>query len=63
MVILVKNLLAKVGDVRDASLIPSLRRFPGGEHGNPLQYSCWRIPWLDELGGLKSIGSQRVGYD
>ena len=24
----------------DLSLIPGLRRFPGGGHGNPLQYSC-----------------------
>jgi len=63
VVLLVRNLLVNVGDVRDASLIPSLRRFPGGEHGNLLQYSFWRIPWSDELGGLKSIGSQRVGYD
>ena len=26
--------------VRDAGLIPGLGRSPGGEHGNPLQYSC-----------------------
>ena len=63
MLLVVKTLHANVGDVRDASLICSLRRFPGGEHGNPLQYSSWRIPWTEELGGLKSIGSQRVGYD
>ena len=29
-----------VGDVRDTGLIPGLGRSPGGEHGNPLQYSC-----------------------
>ena len=23
----------------------------------------WRIPWTEELGGLQSIGSQRIGYD
>ena len=28
----------------DLSSIPGLGRFPGGGHGNPLQYSCWRIP-------------------
>ena len=22
---------------------------------------AWRIPWTEEFGGLKSIGSQRVG--
>ena len=25
---------------------------PGGGHGCPLKYSCWRIPWTEELGGL-----------
>ena len=29
----------------------------------PLQYSCWRIPWTDELDGLQSTGSQRVWHD
>ena len=23
----------------------------------------WRIPWIDEPGGLQSMGSQRVGHD
>ena len=36
----VKNLPANAGDVRDAGLLPGLARYPGGEHGNPLQYSC-----------------------
>ena len=24
---------------------------------------AWRIPWIEELGGLQSMGSQRVGHD
>ena len=24
---------------------------------------AWRIPWMEEPGGLHSIGSQRVGHD
>ena len=24
---------------------------------------AWKIPWMEELGGLQSIGSQRVGHD
>ena len=24
---------------------------------------AWRIPWIEEFGGLQSIGSQRVGHD
>ena len=36
----VKNLPANVEDARDAGLIPGSERFPGGGHGNPLQYFC-----------------------
>ena len=38
--LVVKNLLANAGDVRDTGLIPGLGRFPAGGHGNPLQCSC-----------------------
>jgi len=24
---------------------------------------AWRIPWKEELGGLQSMGLQRVGHD
>ena len=24
---------------------------------------AWEIPWMEEPGGLQSIGSQRVGHD
>ena len=24
---------------------------------------AWRIPWKEELGGLQSMGSQRVGHN
>ena len=24
---------------------------------------AWRIPWTEELGGLQSMGSQRVGHN
>ena len=37
--LLVKNLLAKAGEVRDADSIPGAGRSFGGGHGNPLQYS------------------------
>ena len=42
--LVVKNLHANAGDVRDKDLIPGLRRSPGGGHGNPLQYSCLENP-------------------
>ena len=37
---MVKNQLASAADERDMGSIPVLGRFPGGGHGNPLQYSC-----------------------
>ena len=40
MVLMVKNLLASAGDVRDAASVPGLGRSPDGGHDNPLQYSC-----------------------
>ena len=41
---MVKDLPANAGDVRDVGLIPGLGRSPGGEHGNPLWYSCLEDP-------------------
>ena len=39
-----KNLPANSGDIRDPGSILGWGRFPGGEHGNPLQYSCLENP-------------------
>ena len=44
VVLVLKNLLANAGDVRDASSIPGLGRSPGGGHDNPNQYSCLENP-------------------
>ena len=35
-----KNPPANAGDEGEVSSITGLGRSPGGEHGNPLQYSC-----------------------
>ena len=48
----VKNLPANAEDVRDTGLIPGSGRSPGAGNGNPLQYSCLRIPWTEGAGGL-----------
>ena len=56
----VNNLPANAGDI---SLIPGLRRFPGGGPGNPLQHSCLENPLTEEPGGLQCIGSSGVGQD
>ena len=42
--LVVKNLPASAGDIRDAGLIPGLGRSPGGGHSNPLRYSCLENP-------------------
>ena len=34
-----------------------------GLNGIPLQYLAWKIPWMEEPGGLQSMGSLRVGHD
>ena len=38
--LVVKNLPANVGDIRDSGLIPGSGRSSGEGNGNPLQYSC-----------------------
>ena len=42
--LVVKNPLANAGDIGAAGLIPGLERSPGGDNGNPLQYSCLENP-------------------
>ena len=59
--LVVKNLPANAGDVRDASSVPGSGRSLGRGHGYLLQYSCLENPM--EPGGLQSIGLQRVRHD
>ena len=42
--LVVKNLPANAGDIRDRGSIPGLGGSPGGGHGRPLQYSCLENP-------------------
>ena len=44
VVLVIKNLPANAGDVRDTGSIPELGRSPGGGHDKPLQCSCLEIP-------------------
>ena len=68
---MVKNLPANAGDIRDVGSIPGSGRSPGEGNGSPLQYPPvspghtsvpWKIPWTEETGGLKSMGSKRVRH-
>ena len=42
--LVVKNLPADAGDLRDVGWIPGSGRSPGEGNGNPLQYSCLENP-------------------
>ena len=56
MALVVKNLPANAGDLRDMGLIPGLGRSPGGGHGGHSSILAWRIPWTEESGGLSVHG-------
>ena len=62
VVLVIKNLLANSGDVRDVGSIPGLGRSPRGGNGFPHQYSSLENP-MDRGTWQASIGSPRVGHD
>ena len=51
-----KETACNAGHAGAAGLIPGSGRSSEEEKGNPLQYSCLRIPWTEETGGLQSMG-------
>ena len=57
------NSPANVRDTGDMGSIPRLGRSPGGENGNPLQYSHLDNPMGRGAYWGKSIRFQRVGHD
>ena len=62
---MVNNLPSSAGDAGDTGLIPGLGRSPGGEHDNPLQYSCLENPmdrgaWQAIVHGVTSVGHDLV---
>ena len=60
MTLVVKNLFANAGDVRDMGSTPGLGISPRGGHGNPLQYSCLENSMDRGAGGLQSIGHKEL---
>ena len=55
---MVKNAPANAGDIRDVCLIPEDPLEEGmATHSSVL---AWRIPWTEEPGRLRSMGSRRV---
>ena len=57
---LIKNLSA----VRETQVQPLGREDPLEEGMAPHSSTlAWKIPWMEEPGGLQSMGSLRVGHD
>ena len=55
----IKNSPANAGDIGDAGLNPGSGRSSGGGNGSPFWYSCLKkISWIEEPGGLQSLGLQ-----
>ena len=60
VMLVVKNLPANAGEIKDVGSIPGSGKIPGGGHSNPLQYSCLENPmdrgawWVTVHGVAKS---------
>ena len=50
-------------NVGDLGSIPGMGRSCGEGNGTHYIILAWEIPWREEIGGLQSKGSQRVGHD
>ena len=63
--LVVKDMPANVGDVRDVGLIPGLGRSPGEVYGNSFQYPCLENPmdkgsWRAMVHRVEQGNTQRV---
>ena len=63
VVLVVKNPLAKAGDIRHKNSIPGSGRSPGEGHGNPFQYSSLENPmdrgaWRPTVHGVAKSQTQ-----
>ena len=63
VVLVVENLSAEAGGIRDRGSVPGLGRSPGGVNGNPLQYSCLESPmdrgaWQAAVHGITKSRTQ-----
>ena len=54
----VKSPPASAGDTGDTGSIPELGRTPGRVMGTYSSIIAWKIPWIEEPEGLRSMGSQ-----
>ena len=63
--LVVKNLPANAGDVRDGGFRPWIGNMPGGGYGSPLQYSCLENPvdrgaWQATIHGVTESDTTEV---
>ena len=63
MTLVIKNPPAFAGNVRDASSTPGSEDSLEKAMATYSSILAWRIPWTEELDGLQSIGSRRVGHN
>ena len=59
------NLSGTQGETLSVELCPSqnIYKLLEKEVATHSSILAWRIPWMEEPGGLQSTGSQRVGHD
>ena len=55
MTLVIKNLPASAGDMKDMGSIPASGRSPAEGHGNPLGILARKIPRTDEPGGQATV--------
>ena len=58
--LVLKNLPANTGDIRDVGSIPGQEDPLEKGMATHSSILAWRIPWTEEPGGLQFKGSQRV---
>ena len=60
---MVKNPPANAGDIRDMGSIPGSGGSPEEGMATHCNILAWRIPGLEEPGGLPSMASHTVGHN
>ena len=63
MALELKNLLASAGDLETQVQSLSWEDPLEKEMATHFSILAWKIPWTEEPGGLRSMGSQRVRHD
>ena len=59
-----KNILSILfQSLRKENLYQSYMNLMEKEMASPSSTVAWKIPWMEETGGLQSTGSKRVGHE